>query len=152
MAGDASEWRAWDNHIIEANNEIVAEFRSNAGHVEGYFAGAPMLLLHHLGARTGRERVTPLVYLQDGADMVVAASKGGAPSNPDWYHNLKARPRVLVEVGTDAFTVEATEITGSERDELYGRLARLRPAFAGYEAKTSRIIPMFRLTRSACNG
>jgi deazaflavin-dependent oxidoreductase (nitroreductase family) len=147
VAGDADEWRQWDERILEANKEIVAEFRSNAGRMQGYFAGAPMLLLHHLGAHTGRERVNPLVYLQDGDDMVVAASKGGAPSDPDWYHNLKAHPRVLVEVGTDAFTVEATEVTGVERDELYRRLGRLRPSFAGYETKTSRVIPMFRLTR-----
>jgi deazaflavin-dependent oxidoreductase (nitroreductase family) len=125
----------------------VEEFRANAGRVEGYFSGATMLLLHHVGAHTGRERVTPLVYLQDGEHWVVAATKGGAPRNPDWYHNLKAHPRVRIEVGAETLRVEAVEVTGAERDALYQRLAQLRPAFAGYQTKTDRVIPMFRLTR-----
>ena len=143
----ADEWSGWNERIVESNKRIVEEFRSNAGRVGGYFSGAPMLLLHHVGARTGRERVNPLVYLRDGDDMVVAATKGGAPENPDWYHNLKAHPRVLVEVGTESFPVDAVEVTGRERDELYRRLAQMRPAFAGYETRTDRVIPMFRLTR-----
>lgn len=145
--GDAREWSEWNDRIVEANRRIVEEFRSNAGRVDGYFSGAPMLLLHHVGARTGLERVTPLVYLTDGDDMVVAATKGGAPTHPDWYHNLKAHPRVLVEVGAGTFLVQAVEVTGGERDELYRRLATMRPAFAGYETRTDRVIPMFRLIR-----
>ena len=145
--GDAGEWSAWSDRIVEANKEVVAEFRANAGRVGGYFAGAPMLLLHHVGARSGTERVTPLVYVPDGGDMVVAATKGGAPTNPDWYHNLKAHPRVRVEVGAGTFAVDAVEVTGAERDALYRRLAQMRPAFAGYEARTDRVIPMLRLTR-----
>jgi deazaflavin-dependent oxidoreductase (nitroreductase family) len=129
------------------NARIIDEFRSNAGRVGGYFEGAPMILVHHVGARTGTERVSPLVYLPDGEDMVVAATKGGAPTHPDWYHNLKAHPRVTAEVGTETFRVEAVEVTGSERDSLWHRLVQQRPGFAAYETKTSRVFPMFRLTR-----
>lgn len=106
-----------------------------------------MVLVHHLGARTGIERVSPLVYLPDGQDMVVAATKGGAPAHPDWYHNLTAHPRVTVEVGTETFRVEAVEVTGAERNSLWHRLVELRPGFAAYETRTSRVFPMFRLTR-----
>ena len=129
------------------NQKIIDEFRSNAGKVGGYFDGAPMILIHHIGARSGTERVNPLVYLPDGDDMIIAATKGGAPTNPDWYHNLKAHPRITVEVGTATFPVEATEATGDERGGLWRRLVEMRPGFAAYETKTSRIFPMFRLTR-----
>jgi deazaflavin-dependent oxidoreductase (nitroreductase family) len=131
------------------NDKVIDEFRSNAGRVGGYFSGAPMILIHHIGARSGTERVNPLVYLPDGDDMVVVATKGGAPTNPDWYYNLKAHPRITVEVGTDTFPVEATELIGAERDELWQRLVALRPGFAAYETKTSRIFPVFRLRRLA---
>ena len=130
----------WNQHIIE-------EFRANGGKVGGYFEGAHMILIHHIGARSGIERINPLTYLPDGQDMVIAATKGGAPTNPDWYHNLKAHPRIQVEVGTETFTVEATEVTGEERDELWRRLVELRPGFADYETKTTRVFPMFRLRR-----
>lgn len=143
----AEEWSRWNDGIVEANARVVEEFRANAGEVGGYFAGAPMLLLHHVGARTGTERVNPLVYLRDGDDLVVSASKGGDPHNPAWYHDLKARPRVVVEIGTGTLAVEAVEVHGAERDELYARLAAMRPAFAGYESRTDRVIPMFRLVR-----
>ena len=129
------------------NQKIIEEFRSNAGKVGGYFEGAPMILIHHIGARSGTERVNPLVYLPDGDDMIIAATKGGSPTNPDWYHNLKAHPRITVEVGTATFPVEAREVTGDERDELWRRLVAMRPGFAEYETKTSRTFPMFRLTR-----
>ena len=108
------------------NQKIIDEFRSNVGKVGGYFAGAPMILIHHIGARSGTERVNPLVYLPDGDDMIIAATKGGAPTNPDWYHNLKAHPRITVEVGTAAFRVEATEATGDERNSLWRRLVEMR--------------------------
>ena len=96
------------------NDGIIEEFRANDGKVGGYFAGAPMILIHHVGAKSGTERVSPLVYLPDGDDMVIAATKGGAPTNPDWYHNLRANPRITVEVGTDSFPVEAVEETGPD--------------------------------------
>jgi len=129
------------------NEKIIDEFRAHAGTVGGYFEGASMVLIHHVGARSGTERVNPLVYLPDGDDMIIAATKGGAPTNPDWYYNLKAHPRVTVEVGTATFPVEATEVLGGERDELWRRLVQLRPGFAEYETKTSRVFPMFRLRR-----
>ena len=131
----------------DRNQKIIEEFRANEGKVGGYFEGAPMILIHHVGARSGTERVNPLVYLPDGKDMVIAATKGGAPTNPDWYFNLKAHPRIMAEVGTEAFPVEATEVTGAERDELWRRLVELRPGFGEYEKKTTRVFPMFRLTR-----
>jgi deazaflavin-dependent oxidoreductase (nitroreductase family) len=129
------------------NQSIIGEFRANAGKVGGYFAGAPMILIHHLGARSGKERVNPLVYLPDGNDLIIAATKGGSPTNPDWYYNLKKHPRIVVEVGTETFPVEVVEVTGQERDQLWGRLIELRPGFAEYETKTDRIFPMFRLSR-----
>ena len=135
------------------NDTIIAEFRENQGKVGGYFEGAPMILIHHIGAKSGTERVSPLVYLPDGEDMVIAATKGGHPSHPDWYHNLKAHPRITVEVGvedgTNTFTVEAVEVTGADRDQLWRRLVELRPGFADYETKTTRVFPMFRLRRVA---
>jgi deazaflavin-dependent oxidoreductase (nitroreductase family) len=129
------------------NQKIVEEFRTNGGRVGGYFEGAHMILVHHIGARSGTERVNPLVYLPDGENMIIAATKGGAPTHPDWYHNLKAHPRITVEVGSETFQVEATEVTGAERDKLWRRLVEIRPGFAEYETKTDRVFPMFRLTR-----
>jgi deazaflavin-dependent oxidoreductase (nitroreductase family) len=129
------------------NQKIIEEFRSNAGKVGGTFEGAGMVLIHHIGARTGTERVNPVVYLPDGDDMIIAATKGGSPTNPDWYHNLKSHPDITVEVGTETFPVQAREVTGAERDELWRRLVEMRPGFAEYETKTSRLFPMFRLTR-----
>ena len=129
------------------NQTIIEEFRGNAGKVGGYFEGTPMILIHHIGARSDTERVNPLAYLPDGDDMVIAATKGGAPTNPDWYHNLKAHPLIDVEVGTESFLVEATEVTGEEREALWRRLVEMRPGFGEYETKTTRVFPMFRLTR-----
>jgi deazaflavin-dependent oxidoreductase (nitroreductase family) len=128
------------------NRDIIEEFRANGGKVGGYFQGAPMVLLHHIGARSGTERVNPVVYLPAGHDMVIAATKGGSDANPDWYHNLRAHPRILVEVGTRTVTVEATEVTGDERDDLWRALVALRPGMADYETRTTRVFPMFRLT------
>ena len=106
-----------------------------------------MILIHHIGARSGTERVNPLVYLPDCDDMIIAETKGGAPRKPDWYHNLKAHPRITVEVGTAIFPVEATEAIGDERSSLWRRLVEMLPGFAAYETKTSCILPMFKLTR-----
>ena len=100
------------------NQKIIEEFHANAGKVGGYFEGAHILLIHHTGARSGKERVNPLTYLPDGDDMIIAATKSGAPTNPDWYYNLKKHPRITVEVGTATFPVDATEVTGEERNEL----------------------------------
>lgn len=127
------------------NERIIEEFRANAGAVGGGFEGATMLLLHTKGRTTGRDHVTPLVYLPDGDRYVVFGSKGGAPTHPDWYHNLLADPTATIEVGTATITVRATEISGPERDELYARQAERRASFAEYPTKTSRVIPAIAL-------
>lgn len=131
------------------NGRIIEEFRSNQGKVGGPFEGAPMLLLTSTGARSGRRHTTPLVYLPDGDRFVVFASKGGAPTNPAWYHNLVANPRATAEVGTEKFEVNAIEMTGEERDRLYARQAARRSTFAEYERKTSRRIPVIALERAS---
>lgn len=128
------------------NAAIVAEFRANHGKVGGPFEGAPLLLLHTTGARSGRSYVKPLMYLPDGERYVVFASKGGAPENPAWYHNLLAHPEVEIEVGDDTFTVRAEEVTGAERDRKYAEQAAAWPGFAAYQEKTRRTIPVVVLT------
>ncbi|MEO6197050.1 MAG: nitroreductase family deazaflavin-dependent oxidoreductase [Dehalococcoidia bacterium] len=129
------------------NQSIIEEFRANEGIVGGPFAGATMLLLTHAGRKTGTERTNPLVYLDDGARILIFASKGGAPEHPDWYRNLLANPAVTIEVGTEKFGVEATEVVGAERDRLYEKNAALRPAFAQYQRNTTRKIPVIALER-----
>jgi deazaflavin-dependent oxidoreductase (nitroreductase family) len=128
------------------NARIIDEFHANEGRVGGMFEGTTLLLLHHVGARTGANRVNPLAYDRDGDRYVIFASKAGAPTNPDWYHNLKAHPNVEIEVGTDTIDVVAAEAVGEERDRLYGRQAERSPGFAEYQAKTDRVIPVMLLT------
>ena len=129
----------------DRNAGIIEEFRANEGRVGGFFEGKTLLLLHTKGAKTGLPRTNPLAYLPDGDRFVVIASKGGAPSDPDWFRNLVADPNVTVEVGTRSIPVRAVVITGPERDELYARQAERLPAFADYEVKTSRTIPVIAL-------
>ncbi|MGH2584400.1 MAG: nitroreductase family deazaflavin-dependent oxidoreductase [Dehalococcoidia bacterium] len=129
------------------NQRIIAEFRANGGVVGGRFAGAPMLLLTTVGAKSGQRRTTPLVYLPDDERFVIIASKGGAPTHPAWYHNLMAYPETTIEVGTETIPVTAVVVAGEERDRLYARQAELRPAFAEYQAKTTRRIPVIALHR-----
>ena len=132
------------------NDGVIAEFRDNQGRVGGYFEGAPMILLHHVGAKTGTVRVTPLVYFpQDDGSMLVVASKGGAPTNPDWYHNVLAHPRFDVEVGTRTFPVEAQELDSGERIEAWQDIVAERPGFGDYQTKTTRVIPVLRLRAAA---
>jgi deazaflavin-dependent oxidoreductase (nitroreductase family) len=128
--------------------QVIDEFRANDGRVGGMFAGAPMLLLHHTGAKSGTNRVSPLMYLGDDGRYVVFASKGGAPHNPDWYHNLKAHPNVTIEVGNDTLDVTASAATGEERERLYATQAERAPQFADYAAKSDRVIPVMVLTPS----
>ena len=128
------------------NARIIEEFCANEGRVGGPFEGGTLLLLHHVGARTGTPRVNPLMYNRDGDRYVVFASKAGGPTNPDWYHNLKANPNTRIEVGTDTVDVVASEPTGNERDRLYNAQAELRPQFAEYQSKTDRVIPVVVLT------
>jgi deazaflavin-dependent oxidoreductase (nitroreductase family) len=128
------------------NARIIEEFRANEGRVGGMFEGSTLLLLHHVGAKSGTDRVNPLAFNRDGERYVVFASKAGAPTNPDWYHNLKAHPDVSIEVGTDTIAVRAEEVTGEERDRLFRAQAERSPQFAEYERKTERVIPVIVLT------
>jgi deazaflavin-dependent oxidoreductase (nitroreductase family) len=128
------------------NTQVIEEFRANQGRAGGMFEGKPLLLLHNVGAKSGNQFVTPLVYLADGANYVIFASKGGAPNNPGWYHNLKAEPNVSIEVGTDTVEVLAAEATGEERDRLYGIQEEQQPQFSEYAQKTDRKIPVIVLT------
>jgi deazaflavin-dependent oxidoreductase (nitroreductase family) len=127
------------------NEQIIEEFRANGGSVRA-FAHQPLLLLTHTGARTGTRRVNPLACFRDGKDFVVVASKGGSPTNPDWYHNLLANPRATIEVGTETFEVTAEPVTGAERERLWAMITDRNPAFAKYEAGTERTIPVVRLS------
>ncbi|MGN6868992.1 MAG: nitroreductase family deazaflavin-dependent oxidoreductase [Solirubrobacteraceae bacterium] len=128
------------------NARIIEEFRANEGRVGGMFEGSTLLLLHHVGAKSGKDRINPLAYNRDGDRYVVFASKAGAPTNPDWYHNLKAHPDVRIEVGTDTIEARAEEATGEERDRLFGAQAERSPQFAEYQSKTERVIPVMVLT------
>jgi deazaflavin-dependent oxidoreductase (nitroreductase family) len=128
------------------NAQIIAEFRANHGRVGGRFEGATLLLLHTTGAKSGTPYTNPVVYLADGGRYVVFASKAGAPTNPGWYHNLKAHPDISIEVEDRTIEVAASELTGSERDRLYDRQTELSPQFAQYQAKTERVIPVIALT------
>lgn len=138
------------------NAKVIAEFRANQGRVGGPFEGAPMVLVHHVGRRSGLERVSPMMYLAadtapggDAATIYVFASKAGAPTDPDWYRNLVAAGEASVEVGTATYPVTVRELTGPARDAVYAEQARRYPGFAEYEQKTAgiRTIPVLALTR-----
>jgi deazaflavin-dependent oxidoreductase (nitroreductase family) len=135
--------------MSDFNSGIIEEFRANGGKVGGQFEGAPLLLLTSTGAKSGASRVNPMMYLDDGKRLYVFASKGGAPTHPDWYHNLVAHPHAIVEVGDDRFEVTAAVLIGAERDEIYERHSSLYPGFTEYQAKTSRTIPVVALERTA---
>jgi deazaflavin-dependent oxidoreductase (nitroreductase family) len=127
------------------NAKIIDEFRANEGKVGGQFEGAPLLLLHSTGAKSGKTRVSPMMYAKEGDRIFVFASKAGAPTNPDWYHNLVANPDAFIEVGTDTVEVAASVLEGEERDRVYAEQARNYPGFAEYQEKTDRIIPVVAL-------
>ena len=129
------------------NRQIIEEFHANGGKVGGPFAGVPLLLLTTTGAKSGKQRINPLAYNTDGERLVVLASKAGAPTHPDWYHNLVAHPDVTVEVGNETFEARATVVEGAERDELYANRVAIMPIFAEYQAKITRTIPVVVLTR-----
>ncbi|EME21643.1 nitroreductase/quinone reductase family protein [Rhodococcus triatomae] len=142
-APDPNDWNA----------KTIAEFRANEGRVGGQFEGAPLVLLHHRGRKSGREFVSPMMYLPDDSDpdrIFVFASKAGAPTNPEWYLNLIAAGTATIERGTETYTVVIEEITGDERDGIYAEQAARYPGFAGYAEKTAgvRVIPVVALTRA----
>jgi deazaflavin-dependent oxidoreductase (nitroreductase family) len=129
------------------NAQNIEEFRANHGRVSGPFEGAPLVILHTVGARSGEPRTNIMMYLADGDRYLLFASNAGADTHPAWYFNIRANPRVHIEVGDDDFDAKATELTGAERDEKYAEQARRYPGFAEYEQKTSRIIPVVALSR-----
>ncbi|MEV4558185.1 nitroreductase family deazaflavin-dependent oxidoreductase [Kitasatospora sp. NPDC049285] len=140
---DAADWNA----------KTIAEFRANEGRVGGAFEGAPLVLVHHRGRKSGQERVTPMMYLPHDAEpdtVYVFASKGGAPTDPDWYRNLTAAGAGSVERGTATYRVTVREVVGAERDRVYAEQARRYPGFADYERRTAgiRVIPVLELRRA----
>ncbi len=124
------------------NRQTIEEFRANEGKVGGPFEGAPLLLLHTTGARSGQERVNPVMYQDLGGPVAVFASKAGAPDNPDWYHNLRANPEVTAEIGTETRSFRARTATAEERAPIWAKQKQDYPGFADYESKTSREIPV----------
>ena len=132
------------------NGKVIAEFRANAGKVGGPFQGAPVLLLHHTGAKSGTERVNPLMYQQVGDSYAIFASRGGAPSNPDWYYNLAAHPDTTIEMGTDTIRVRARVANPDERGPIWDKQKETYPQFAGYEQTSGgRQIPVVLLDPEA---
>jgi deazaflavin-dependent oxidoreductase (nitroreductase family) len=130
------------------NARIIDEFRANVGRVGDPFAATPMILIHHIGAKSGIERVTPLACAPQGdGRYAIVASNGGSPTHPDWYYNLKANPRIGVEVGAETFTVLAEELEGTARDELWPQLIAAWPSLGAFETKAARRIPLLVLTR-----
>ena len=134
--------------VNDFNQQIIDEYRSNAGKLGGQFNGARLLLLHSSGAKSGTERVNPLAYRNDGGHLVVFGSKAGAPTNPDWYHNLRANPRASVEVGADRYDVIARVAEGEERERIWRDQKEEAPRFADYERLTDRPIPVIVLERT----
>lgn len=124
------------------NATVIDEFRANGGKVGGNFEGAPLLLLHTTGARSGKERINPMMYQAVGDSVAVFASKAGAPDNPDWYHNVVAHPDVAAEIGTETKRFRARVAEGDERDAIWTRQKSDYPGFADYEASTDRVIPV----------
>jgi deazaflavin-dependent oxidoreductase (nitroreductase family) len=141
MTSEANDWNA----------KTVAEFRANGGRVGGDFEGAPLVLLHHWGRKSGREYVSPIMYLPDDGDVIyVFATKGGAASSPDWYYNLIAAGTATVERGTETYEVQVRDVAGEKRDRIYAEQARRYPGFAEYERQTKgiRTIPVLELRRA----
>ncbi|MFZ0887312.1 MAG: nitroreductase family deazaflavin-dependent oxidoreductase [Candidatus Binataceae bacterium] len=133
--------------MAEFNKKVIEEFRANGGKVGGQFAGAPMVLLTHQGAKSGKTYTTPLVYSKDGDRFVIIASKAGAPSNPSWYHNLVAHPEVTLEIGAEHFKARTVIIKGEERERLFNAQAQQMAVFNEYRKRTARQIPVIALER-----
>jgi deazaflavin-dependent oxidoreductase (nitroreductase family) len=130
------------------NKDIISEFRANGGKVGGQFEGADLLLLTTKGAKSGEPRVSPLAYFEVDGKTIIVGSFAGAPNNPAWVHNLRANPQARIEVGADAHDVTARELPQEERDDVFAKLVAAAPGFGEYQAKTSRVIPLFELQRT----
>lgn len=135
------------SELNERNQKIIDEFRANGGKVGGPFEGKTLLLLHTKGAKSKQERINPVACIQDGDRWVVIASKAGAPTHPDWYHNVVADPQVTVEVGTEKFQAQASVSEEPERSRLYAKMVEVMPGFGDYQRNTTRVIPVIVLTR-----
>lgn len=144
---ELNDRNAFKKQVDELNNPIIEEFRSNGGKIGGTFTGKNMLLLQTIGAKSNQPRINPLGYMKDGDAFVIIASKGGAPTNPDWYYNVQAHSDVWVEVGTERFRAHATIPERQERDRLFANFAEQEPGFSEYQKNTSRILPVVILTR-----
>ena len=129
------------------NKNLIDEFRANGGKVGGPFAGADLLLLTTTGAKSGQPRIAPLAYFTIDGKIIIIGSKAGADTNPDWVHNLRANTRARIEVGADAYDVISRELSRDERDAIFDKVVAAAPPFGDYQSKTSRIIPLFELTR-----
>ncbi|MDZ4235224.1 MAG: nitroreductase family deazaflavin-dependent oxidoreductase [Dietzia sp.] len=134
--------------LDDFNRGVVEEFRANGGKVGGPFEGGTLLLLHTTGAKSGKRRLTPLAYMTIDDKMLIFGSYAGAPKDPAWVHNLRADPRAHIEVGTETYDVDVRELPDNERDATYPKITAVAPVFADYQAKTSRAIPLFQLTRA----
>ncbi|MGW6332426.1 nitroreductase family deazaflavin-dependent oxidoreductase [Nocardia rhamnosiphila] len=134
--------------IIEMNSQVITEFREKGGTVGGMFEGFPLILVHHTGAKSGVERVAPLVPYVEDDRIFVFASLGGSPQHPAWYHNLVANPNTTVEYGAETFPVAARVLPRAERDEIYAKQVAVQPQFGEYQRKTDRVIPVVELRRT----
>mgnify|MGYP002713793145 CR=1 FL=1 len=131
--------------FVTMNRDVIQEFRANKGKVGGVFADQPLLILHHVGAKTGIKRLSPLAALVENGRIFIFASKGGSDTHPDWYRNILANPHVTVELGAAPFPATATVVTGDERDEVYAKQSALHPQFGEYQRNSSRRIPVVEL-------
>ena len=134
---------------VPMNNQIIEEFRANEGKVGGPFQGATLLLLHTTGAKSGKERVNPVMYFDVDGKVLIVGSYAGADVDPAWVHNLRANARASVEIGTDAYDVAVRQLSRDERDAAYPRIVEPAPGFGGYQEKTDRVIPVFELKKLA---
>jgi deazaflavin-dependent oxidoreductase (nitroreductase family) len=136
-----------DRPEVPMNTQIIEEFRANDGKVGGYFKDATLLLLHTTGAKSGKERVNPVMYFDVDGKLLIVGSYAGADVDPAWVHNLRANPRARVEIGTDSYDVEVAQLGRDERDAAYPRIVEAAPGFGGYQEKTDRVIPVFELKK-----
>ncbi|MCV7420536.1 nitroreductase family deazaflavin-dependent oxidoreductase [Mycobacterium yunnanensis] len=129
------------------NRQVIEAFRATGGKPGGQWEGIPVVLVHHVGAKSGKKRIAPLVPLVDGDRIYIIASKGGSDTNPDWYHNLRAHPETVAEWGAETFPVTARVLEGQEREDVYAKQVALQPQFGDYQRRTSRLIPVIELER-----
>ncbi len=145
---DADQLRNNPDALKAFNDQLVADFRANGGKVGPPFEEADLVLLTTTGAKSGQPRLSPLAYLTIDGRILIVGSYGGAPKDPAWVHNLRANPRAHVEIGTESYDVAARELPADERDQTYPKIVAAAPGFGEYQAKTSRAIPLFELTRA----